>query len=189
MLRRFVPIALACVAPTLGAQSIYDIGARTAPQFHSYKIDSPSNLTISELAVPLFVNIPFTPRFGIDVGTSFASARVEQTGTTKTTSEISGLTDTQIRANLVLGNDFVILTGGVNLPTGQSRVAPDKASAASLIGSDFLMFPISNMGTGFGGTGGIAIAQPVGSWNLGFGLSMRQSAEYEPFGAPAGTTT
>jgi hypothetical protein len=188
MLRRFAPIALMCAATTLGAQSISDIGARTAPQFHSYKIDAPTNLTISEFSIPLFVNIPFTPRFGIDVGTSFANARVEQTGgTTKTTSEISGLTDTQIRANLVLGNDFVILTGGVNLPTGQSLVAPDQQAAASLIGSDFLMFPISNMGTGLGGTGGIAIAQPVGSWNLGFGLSMRQSAEYEPFGAVAGT--
>jgi hypothetical protein len=190
MLRRFIPIALTCVAPALGAQSISDIGARMAPQFHSYKIDAPSNLTISEFSVPLFVTIPFTPRFGIDVGSSFANARVEQTGgTTKTTSEISGLTDTQIRANLVLGNDFVILTGGVNLPTGQSRVTPQQQAAASLIGSDFLTFPISNMGTGFGGTGGIAVARPVGGWSLGLGLSMRQSAEYEPFGATAGTET
>jgi hypothetical protein len=188
MLRRYVPIALACVAPALGAQSIYDIGARAAPQFHSYKIKSPSNLTISEFSVPLFATIPVAPRFGFDIGSSYANAHVEQTsGTTKTTSDISGLTDTQIRANLVLGNDFVIITGGLNLPTGQSRVVPEQQAAASLIGSDFLAFPISNMGTGFGGTGGVAIAQPVGAWNLGFGLSMRQSAGYEPFGNAGGT--
>ena len=188
MLRRYVLIALACVPPVLGAQSIYDVGARSAPQFHSYKIKSPTNLTISEFSVPLFVTIPVTPRLGFDVGNSYANAHVEQTsGTTKTTSEISGITDTQIRANLVLGNDFVIITGGVNLPTGQSRVVPQQQPAANLIGNDFLAFPISNMGTGFGGTGGIAIAQPVGGWNLGFGLSMRQSAGYEPFTDTGGT--
>ena len=190
MLRRYVPIALACVAPALGAQSISDIGARVAPQFHSYKIKAPSNLTINEFSLPLFVTIPITPQFGFDVGSSYANAHVEQTsGTTKTTSDIAGLTDTQIRANLVLGTDRVIITGGVNLPTGQSRVAPNQQAAANLIGSDFLAFPISNMGTGFGGTGGVAIAQPVGDWSLGFGLGMRQSAGYEPFGPTAGTAT
>ncbi|HEY7395902.1 MAG TPA: hypothetical protein VH559_13700 [Gemmatimonadaceae bacterium] len=190
MLRRYVPIALVCVAPALGAQSISDIGARLAPQFHSYKIKAPSNLTISEFSVPLFVTIPITPQFGFDIGSSYANAHVEQTsGTTKTTSDISGLTDTQLRANLILGTDRVIITGGVTLPTGQSRVVPEQQAAASLIGSDFLAFPISNMGTGFGGTGGIAVAQPLGDWNLGFGLSMRQSAEYEPFKPTASTAS
>src|SRR6185436_812654 len=136
MLRRFVPIALACVAPALGAQSIFDIGARVAPQYRSYKIEAPSNVTISEFAVPMFVSIPITSRFGFDVGTSYARARVEPTG--GTVSEISGLTDTQIRANLTLGSDFVILTGGVNLPTGKREVIQSQAGAASLIGSDFL---------------------------------------------------
>ena len=182
MLRRFVPIALACAAPALGAQSIFNTGARVAPQFHSYKIESPTNTTISEFSIPLFVVVPVTSRLSFDVGTSYASSRVEQTsGTSKVTSEISGLTDTQIRGNLVLGNDFVILTAGVNLPTGQAEVLVDQQVAASLIGSDFLAFPISNMGMGLGGTGGIAMARPVGNWSLGLGLSMRRMAEYEPF--------
>src|SRR4051812_32767628 len=163
-MRRFIPLALAGVAPTLSAQSIFDIGARVAPQFHSYKIEAPSNITVSEFAVPMFVAVPITSRFGFDVGTSYARARVEPTG--GTVSEISGLTDTQIRANLTLGSDFVVLTAGVNLPTGKREVALPQAAAASLIGSDFLSFPISQMGTGLGGTGGIAVARPIGEWNL-----------------------
>ena len=82
-MRRFIPLALACVAPALGAQSIFDIGARVAPQFHSYKIEAPSNITISEFAVPMFVSVPITSRFGFDVGTSYARARVEPTGGTR----------------------------------------------------------------------------------------------------------
>ena len=56
----------------------------------------------------------------------------------------------------------------MNLPTGKSTVATDQQRAAGLIGSDFLAFPISNMGTGFGGTGGVAMARPLGDdWNFG----------------------
>jgi len=59
--------------------------------------------------------------------------------------------------------------------------------AAGLIGSDFLGFPVSNMGTGLGGTAGVAIARPIGDFSVGAGASVRYSARYEPFasgGAP-----
>ena len=182
MRRRLLALVALAAAPALGAQSILDIGIRVAPQFHQYKIDAPSNLTISEFAVPVFAIVPITSRLSFDVGSSFTQAKVEQTGTTKTTSTISGPTDTQIRGNLVLGNDFVVLTGGVNLPTGKSTVATDQRVAAGLIGSDFLAFPIAQMGTGFGGTGGIAMAIPIGGdWNFGVGASVRHSAQYDPF--------
>jgi hypothetical protein len=189
MLRRFLAACAVCalVAPAAEAQSIFDIGARMAPQFHSYKIDAPSNEKISEFALPLFVLVPITSSLSVDVGTSIAQSHVEATTAGKTTtSSISGLTDTQVRANYVLGNDFVVLTAGVNLPTGRSTVAVDQQLAANLIGSDFLSFPISNMGTGFGGTGGVAFARPIGDWNLGLGLSMRRSAQYDPYDVAGG---
>jgi len=188
MLRRFLPVVFALATTTLAAQSPFDIGARVAPQFHSYTIDAPSNLKISEFSVPFFVVVPITSSFGFDVGTSWAQSRVEQTGTAqKTTSTISGLTDTQVRANYVLGNDFIVITAGLNLPTGKSTVPVSEQVAAGLIGNDFLAFPISSMGTGLGGTGGIALARPVGDWNLGLGLSMRRSAQYDPFDATGAT--
>lgn len=170
-------------AAALQAQGV---SARIAPQFYSYRIDAPSNTTITELAVPLFVQVPVTERLSFDVGTSFTRARVEQTGGASATSTISGLTDTQIRGNLSLGTDFVILTAGVNLPTGRSTIAADQQRAAGLIGSDFLAFPISSMGTGFGGTGGVVVARPVGDWSVGVGLSLRHSARYDPFDAAGG---
>src|SRR5207302_393042 len=57
---------------------------------------------------------------------------------------------------------------------------PAEQAAASLIGNDFLVFPISSMGSGFGGTGGFAIAHPLGDWNLGAGLSVRHSMPFDP---------
>jgi hypothetical protein len=183
-----LPLAFAASAVPLSAQSIADAGARIAPQFNSYNLQSPSNTKISEFSVPLFALVPITPSFSLDVGTAWVQSRVTQTGTgATTTSDISGLTDTQVRANYTLGNDFVVLTGGVNLPTGKSTVTAREQLAASLIGSDFLAFPISNMGTGFGFTGGLAIARPLGDWNAGGGVSVRRSSQYDPFDAAGGT--
>lgn len=188
MLRRLLPLSFtAFVAAPLSAQSI-DIGARIAPQIHSYKIGLPTNETITEYSLPLYVLVPVSPSLSFDLGTAYAQSHVSQTGTDgkKITSTISGMTDTQIRANYVIGTDFIVLTAGVNLPTGQSTVATQQQLAAGLIGSDFLAFPISNMGTGFGGTGGVAIAEPVGDWSLGAGVSVRKSAAYDAFSDGSG---
>lgn len=189
MIRRLLPLAplaFALTASALSAQSILDIGARVAPQFHSYTINAPTNVTISEFSVPLFVLVPITSSFGIDVGTSYVRAQVEQTTGAKNASTINGLTDTQVRANYVIGNDFVVLTAGVNIPTGKNEVPVEQQLAAALIGNDFLAFPISNMGTGFGVTGGVAMARPVGDWNFGAGVSVRRSSQYDPFSATGG---
>lgn len=184
-MRTLLPLALATVvAPALSAQSVFDSELRLAPQFIQYQIKSPSNETISELVVPVFVSIPFGSRFTFDVGTSYARAKVT---TGSALSEINGLTDTQLRGNLTMGSDFVVLTGGVNLPTGQSSVTLDELTAAGRIGSDFLAFPISNMGTGLAATGGIAIARPFGDWNFGFGGAVRRSSSYDPYNVPGPT--
>jgi hypothetical protein len=189
MKRALVSLGLALSAASLQGQSIFDVGVRLGPQFVQYKLGTPSNTTITELSIPLFVSIPVRDALTIDVGSAFLRARVEQTSSgPKKTSEISGPTDTQIRANYSIGTDFVVVTAGVNVPTGSATVTAQEQLAAGLIGSDFLGFPISNMGTGFGGTAGIAVARPLGEWSLGFGASMRHSASYEPFEATGAAT-
>lgn len=166
------------------AQSVFDSELRLAPQFLQYRLTDPAGETISQVAVPLFISMPVSERLTFDVGTSYARSRVVAGSTT---SEISGLTDTQVRGNLTLGSDFVVLTAGLNLPTGTSSVTLDQFAAAGLIGNDFLAFPISNMGTGFAVTGGVAVARPVGDWNLGVGGAVRRSTSYEPFDIPGQT--
>lgn len=175
-------------ATRAAAQSVFDSNARTAPQFLQYQIKSPVNETISEFTIPVFVVIPISSMLNFDVGTAYAVARVRPNGgNTEQPSSISGLTDTQLRANVALGTDFVVLTAGLNIPTGRETATIEQQLAAFRIGNDFLSFPISNMGTGLGATGGIAVARPLGSWSVGFGGSVRQSSTYEPFEASGGT--
>ena len=163
------------------AQSLFDVEARLAPQFVSYQVHAPADETITELAIPVFVTIPAGSHLSLDVGTAYARARVTS-GVTR--SEIAGLTDTQIRGTYTFGGDFVVLTAGVSLPTGESTVTLDQLDAAGRIGNDFLSFPVSEMGTGLAATGGIAVARPVGEWGVGAGLAVRRSRAYEPFDLP-----
>ena len=192
-MRRLIPLALLLSAGALPAQSFSDISVRSGPQFHSYTLKSPLNEKISEMAFPIFVMVPVMQGLTLDVGTSYAMVSHEHTtlgagGTSTTTkSDLSGLTDTQLRANYAIGQDFVVVTAGVNIPTGSATVDPAELDAATRIGSDFLTFPVSGFGSGLGFTGGVAVARPMGAWNFGFGASVRQSSEYEPFKDAAGT--
>jgi len=182
-----IAVAVAVLTSPAAAQTIYDSNVRTAPQLVQYRLAAPINETISEFTTPIFVVVPVSPTLSFDVGTAYAWARVSPNGSnTEATSTVSGLTDTQVRANLAIGTDFIVLTAGVNLPTGRESATQAEQLAAFRIGNDFLSFPISNMGTGLGFTGGVALARPLGAWNLGVGASMRQSSAYEPVVATGG---
>jgi hypothetical protein len=176
-MRRLILPAL-CAATSALAQG----GARMGPQFVSYTLGAPSNVTITETAIPIFAYMPLRSGISLDIGTAFAMASVKSTiNGQERESKISGLTDTQIRATMNLGSDLVLLTAGVNIPTGKSTADTSEQMAAALIGNDFLVFPVSSMGSGFGGTGGVAIAKPLGEWNLGAGLSVRTAMPFDPY--------
>jgi hypothetical protein len=194
---RFAPVvaaALALAATALPAQGIWDSQLRLWPQFVSYSFSAPVNEKVSQMAVPIFTSVPVLPALTIDVGTAYAMTRTERTvlsGTTPvtTTSELNGLTDTQLRAIYSIGQDLLVVTAGLNIPTGSATIAPGELAAATVIGSDFLTFPVSGFGSGLGMTGGFALARPLGNWNWGFGASMRYAGEYEPFEDASGTPT
>lgn len=168
------------------AQSFWDSSVRLAPQFNAYDIKAPFNEKISQFSVPFFLLVPVTSALSVDVGTAFATVSYEN-ASTGTKSDMSGLTDTQVRANYAIRQDLVVLTAGINLPTGSATIESSELAAATRIGSDFLTFPVSGFGSGLGFTGGAAFAQPLGSWNVGFGASVRQSTEYDAFRDATGT--
>lgn len=181
-MKRFLALAAAsCLAVSApAAQTLRESAVITTPTFASLTFGSGADeRTVSQFAVPIVVLLPFSERISVDVSTAFATSRVTAGDTTA--SEISGLTDTQIRANIQLFSDNLLFTVGLNLPTGQYSVPEGQQEAAGQIGNDFLFYPISSMGNGFAGTGGLAYAVPVGEWNLGVGASARKSTEFSAF--------
>lgn len=175
--------ALAAVTLALPALGVQAQGARHAvigaPTVNSYRIGTGAERrTITQTTLPLVVLLPFTERLSMDVSTAFATSGVSADGAT--TSQISGLTDTQVRGNLAVG-ESVLLTFGLNLPTGQYLIPADQQEAAGQIGNDFLNYTVSSMGSGLALTGGAAYARTLGGWNLGLGTSIRRSTEFAAF--------
>lgn len=181
--RLAVAAALGLTLPAaLRAQEAGVIATRAAAEMVSYTLKANgSEKTISQLVTPIAVVVPIGERFSFDIATAYASSKVEVKGDTAAPSTISGLTDTQLRGSYVLGQDAVVLTAGVSLPTGQSTANAKQFAAAQNISNDFLLFPIGTMGAGFGATGGIALARPFGAWNVGLGGSYRHSADFAPY--------
>lgn len=182
MTRRHLALAATAallVPGTARAQALLDRSVRTGPQVVSYRIDAADERTITQLAFPIAVAVPLWNRLSLDLATAYASVTYDSASFR---GKIDGLTDTQLRASYTLGADNVVFTMGLNLPTGRETVNfATEGAAAGQIGNDFLAFPVSNMGTGFAGTGGIAVARAAGSWNLGVGASFRRTVDFTPY--------
>ena len=187
LIRTFsVASLLAVTLPSRGAaQGLGSMAIGAAPQSTVYNIGTGAGkITVTQTALPIVFSLPFTERFTMDVTTAYASTDVKTGGSS--VSSISGLTDTQVRGNYSFADQTVVFTFGLNLPTGQYTIPDDQIVAAGQIGNDFLNYPISSMGNGLAGTGGIAFARALGNWNLGAGASMRKSTEFAAFSNSSG---
>ena len=134
--------------------------------------------SLSQWAMPVAVIVPFG-RLTVDAGAWYASTRLERIEGFEQT--VTGLTDTQVRASYVLGNDAVVLTAMVNAPTGASELSPAEYAVLASASSSFLAFPVNAYGSGLSFTGGAAGAIQAGAWNVGLAGSVRFSESYAPF--------
>lgn len=176
----YIALAASVAAAPVASQGLGDATAIFGPQYVNYKIGAGSGeKTVTQLSIPLAVVLPLGERFMIDVSSAWADSRVSANG--KESSKINGLTDTQVRANLSLFDNTAVFTLGVNVPTGMYKVPDAQQEAAGQIGSAFLLYPVSSMGSGGAATGGVAIARTVGEWNLGIGGSFRYSTPFDAF--------
>lgn len=180
MRKPFAFFALFVAASPASAQGFGDLASIFGPQYVNYTIGSGSTQkTVTQFSVPIAFILPVSDRFTVDVSTSWADSRVSSNGVES--SKISGLTDTQLRGNLALFDNSAIITLGVNIPTGMYKVPDAQQEAAGQIGSSFLLYPISSMGSGSAFTGGVALAKTWGEWNVGFGGSFRYSSPFDAF--------
>jgi hypothetical protein len=134
---------------------------------------------IRQIAFPFGALVPVGKRFSFDIGSNYAITTLTQPG--GASESFSDFTDTQLRGSYVLGNDAVVASLMVNLPTGKKTTTLRNFSVASSASSNFLLFPVNTYGTGFSVTPGLAAAATVGDWNLGIAGSFRVSSTYEPF--------
>lgn len=137
----------------------------------------------SQVTVPLGLVIPLHPRWTVDMYTAYTrgSARLAVPDAAGRTSyQLNGLTDSKIRVVGALVEDAVLLTAGVNLPTGRSTLSPEQLGAFSLLSAPSLRFRSPVLGTGAGATLGVILARSIAEWGMALATTYEARGSYAP---------
>lgn len=149
--------------------------------FETYEFLDPDALGIQRVSlvtVPIGVQVPVIDRVSVDLRSAFAHGMMTRTDGTEVT--LSGLTDTELRANFEIVRDVLTVSAALLAPTGESSQTLEEAELAGLIAADLLPFRISNWGSG-GGAGVVtALALPVGDFGFGLSAGYTMGQEFEP---------
>lgn len=166
---------LAITAQSVTAQQRPAFAAGAISQGYSYGSGFGVEST-TLLMTPLAVTMPVSDKLTLDLYGAYARGAVNLENTTHT---MQGLVDTRIRASLAV-TPWAVLSGSVNLPTGNATHDNSEAIVATALSAELLGFREALWGTGFGFTTGLATAARFGNTGLGVGASYRVAGEFEP---------
>jgi hypothetical protein len=186
-----IAAALAAAAPLAAQRSdaLYSrFNALSGIELRAFSFDTGLSVErASQWHLPIVFVTPLGRRLSLDVSASYVGSSITRTGGAEET--IQGFSDTQLRLLYTVQRDRLATSLLFNLPTGQHSVTQSQFAVSGAVGSNFLSFPVSGLGTAFGVTGGVAYAARAGSWNIGFAGSVRYLGAYEPYSDTAFTYT
>lgn len=162
-------------------------GWQAAPLYEQWHFDEGSEERVRsawQWSFPM-VAVATIGRVTVDAYGAYAVGEVERRdllgGTV--TGRLSGLTDVKLRAVTRLEGDAVLLTAGINIPTGKRELSQEELGALRVLGSPVLRFATPGYGNGPSGTLGLVLARRVGEWSLGFGAAAEMRGSYAPLDA------
>jgi hypothetical protein len=144
----------------------------------------------SQFSVPISVQVPIGERWTVDAAGAYASGTVklEQPDPVTGASEytLSGMTDVRLRATGRVVGDELLLTFGVNLPTGKTSLDREEFAALRVLAAPALSFQSPVLGTGTSATLGLVYAREVAGWAWALGGSFELNRSYAPVTLVAG---
>ena len=142
-----------------------------------------------QFSIPIDVAIPIGDRFTIDASGAYQTGTVQLAGqdTALHTSHytLSGITDIKLRMVARVIGDNVLLTLGVNAPTGTTNLNAEQYKALRILAAPALELPNATLGTGPGGVVGIVLAKHIAGWSWAIGGSYEIRGSYVPIEAYA----
>jgi hypothetical protein len=148
--------------------------------------------TASQLTLPIAASSPLTDGWRLDVTALYGAGQVAYTAPAGVTrrATLGGVSDVRVRATGRLLRDNVVLTIGLNAPSGRTGLDGEQFSALRVLSAPALGFASAPVGAGLSGTMGLVLAQQVGPWAIAYGTSYEVRGRYQPVAALiAGTGT
>ncbi len=175
-------VALVAISSSAFGQLIFgqQNTAQTQFMYTHWKLDiGGQSTTVGQSLVPISGLVPLKENFEIRF---FAASEFNSVSRTGTDLSVSGLTDVSLQVNHSFSNDHLLLSGGLNLPTGKREL--DVATEWPILGylaQNYLVFPMREYGEGFGFNLLAGGATMVGSIRCGLGVSYQYTGKYTPY--------
>jgi len=143
----------------------------------SYQTWSTENdQTISEMVIPINIIVPVSKKVTFTASTNSAFADLNTAST-----KLNGLTDTRITGSLVTLDDKLLITAGVFLPTGKTKLESDQAAVASALALYPLNFRVPSFGQGLMANVSAVMAIETKSFIFGGGLGFVYKNGFKPY--------
>jgi hypothetical protein len=168
-------IAAALLASALATPAAAQLGLEAS--FKGYTFDEGLGPTAAQLLIyPVALRLPLSSTFQVDVFGAWARGEVELDDATY---RLEGPVDTQAKMSWTAA-PWMVLSVGVNIPTGNASHDAEESVVASVLATDLLGFREATWGTGLSVTSGLATAARLGGWGVGIGASYRVANGFEP---------
>ncbi|MFL5391919.1 MAG: hypothetical protein ACJ79G_03695 [Myxococcales bacterium] len=198
-------MGLAVHAPALAAQGklagftesgfgpVFELWRFSGDGIPQPTVDGSGNVRVtrvSQWSLPLTLSVPVGNRWTVDVTGAFASGEVKLSGVDpligKKGYSLSGLSDVRVRATGRVVGDNVLVTAGLNVPTGKTELDEEELSALRVLAAPALSLQVPVLGIGSSGTLGVVLARQIGPWAWALGAAYEMRNKYTPISVAAG---
>jgi hypothetical protein len=138
---------------------------------------------VSQLSVPITAVTPIGSSWTLDATTVYATGSVQLAGAAGRTATLSGLSDVRLRATGRLLDETVLLTAGVNLPTGRQELDGEQLTALRTIAAPALGMLAPPVGPAARRACRSGPARRAGAWAVAGGVSYEVRGEFAPVAA------
>ena len=174
-------IFLVALSPVYG-QIEYGRPASGGAQFfysHWSLEDSNGTTEINQLTIPVKGFIPIRDNLEALFYVAHSSNDFEYSNAE---SSLSGLGDARLQLNRSFSDDQLLLSVGVNLPSGKKKLNRDEElPVLRVLSQNYLSFPMRRFGKGFGFNVLLGGAQMLGELRCGAGIMYQHNGSYSPY--------
>lgn len=142
--------------------------------------------TLSQVSVPASASFALGSSWRLDFGASVTNGEVEfadSAGRNTTTVSLSGLSDVRVRASGSVAGDALVVSVGLNLPSGATSLDSAQLRAVRVLAAPAFGIGLPALGFGPAGAIGVVGTRAVGSWVGALGASFEYRGKYSPVAA------
>jgi len=162
-------------------------GGRGLRQFNFAGLDSSRITGVRQASMPVTTAVTFNSGWRLDLTALYASSTVTYgdagNANDRRTATLSGVSDVRIRATGAVLRERLVVTAGINVPTGRTSLTNGEFAVLRIMAAPSLGLGSTPVGAGASGTMGLVVPRRVGAWSTAVGGSYEYRGRYQPVAA------